>query len=298
MLLLDGPPNPISGQSSASIFTTTANGSEKTFGIEENITTPEIPRGRSGASGYVTFDYISQYTTTPPVAGDASLPILGQELLTTGEYFRSGFVPPVTLSAGVTYQTKSGLRITPSILANGGYAFGVGKSSLGYINGVLYTVPETNFGVNVPYAGIGGPGNAYNASYYVDPQVPGATLHPNVAASRGYNEPAVAGNSLSPPQAYLNLNLEYPIAKNATLGFQIFNLTNNVYSVPEVNTLYQPVSKGVAGPQTGKTSSSLPYGTGYEYGAGDEAYQVGGTLPFTTGFGEGINFNIYGRFKI
>jgi hypothetical protein len=298
VLLLNGPPNPITGQSSASTFTTTANGQERTFGLEGQVTTPEIPRGRSGFSAYATFDYINEYTTTPPVAGGSSLPILGAQLLSSGQYFRAGFVPPVTLSAGLTYQLKNGVRITPSLLANSGYAFGVGRSSYGYINGVLYNVPENNYGVGVPYAGVGGPGNAYNASYYVDPQVPGSTLNPNVVASRGNSEPAIAGNGRSPAQAYLNLDLEFPAGKNATIGLDIFNLTNNIYTVPVDNTQYQAVATGVAGPQTGKIAASLPYGTSYEYGAGDETKYDGGYLPFTNSAGSGLTFNIYGRFKI
>jgi hypothetical protein len=298
VLLLNGPPNPVTGQSSASIFTTTANGSERTFGLEGQITTPDIPRGRSGVSAYITGDYINEYTTTPPVAGGSALPILGAQLLQSGQYFRAGFVPPVTLTAGLTYQLKNGLKITPSLQANSGYPFGVGQSSYGYINGKLYNVPETNFGVGVPYAGVGGPGNAYNASYFVDPQVPGATLNPNIVGSRGYTEPAIAGNGRSPAQAYLNLDVELPLGKNATIGVDAFNITNNVYSVPQVNTEYQAVATGVAGPQSGKIASSLPYGTGYQYGAGDESKNNGGYLPFTTGFGAGLTFNVYGRFKI
>jgi hypothetical protein len=296
--LASGPPNPITGQTSAAVFTTTANGSERTFGIEQQITTPDVPEGQSGISGYATLDYINEYTNTPPVAGGSNLPILDQYLLQSGEYFRAGFIPPVTISTGFTYHMKNGLRITPSLLTNFGYAFGVGRSSFGFINGVLYTIPEDNYGPNVPYAGVGGPGNAYNASYFVDPQVPGSTAKPNIVGDRGYNEPAIAGNGKTPGQAYLNLTLEYPFTKNATIGFEIFNLTNNVYTVPEDNTLYQPVGHGVAGPQTGKVATSLPYGPNYVVGSADESVNNGANLPFLNGYGPGINFNVYGRFKI
>jgi hypothetical protein len=183
-------------------------------------------------------------------------------------------------------------------LANLGYAFGVGRSSYGFINGELYNIPETNFGPNVPYAGINGPGNAYNASYFVDPQVPGTTANPNIAASRGYNEPAIAGNGRSPAQAYLNLNVELPVSKNATVGVEVFNLTNNVYNVPQVNTEYQPVGYGIPGPHTGTLATSLPYGTSYVTGAADESLNNGATLPFLNGYGAGINFNVYARFTI
>jgi hypothetical protein len=193
---------------------------------------------------------------------------------------------------------KNGIKITPSLLANSGYPFGVGRASLGTINGVTYNVPETNYIGGLPYAGPNGPGNAYNASYYVDPQVPGSTLNPNIVANRGYTEPELAGNGRSPSQAYLNLDVEFPIGKNATIGLDAFNLTNNTYTVPQVNTEYQAVATGVAGPQTGKVATSLPYGTNYQYGAGDESKNEGGYLPFTNGFGAGLTFNIYGRFKI
>jgi len=193
---------------------------------------------------------------------------------------------------------KNGVRITPSLLTNFGYAFGVGQAGYGFVNGVLHNLQETNYGQNVPYAGPNGPGNAYNASYFVDPQVPGSALSPNVAGSRGYAEPSIAGNGRSPAQAYLNLTVELPVAKNATIGLEAFNLTNNVYNVPIVNTLYQPVGKGIAGPQTGQIASSLPYGSAYQVGAGDESYNNGSTLPFLSGYGAGISFNVYGRFKI
>jgi hypothetical protein len=297
-LLLDGPPNPITGQTSATTFTTTANGQERTFGLEGQITTPEIPRGRAGYSAYATFDYINEYTLTPPVEGEASLPIEPAYLFQSGQYFHAGFVPPVTLSAGLTYQLKNGVRITPSLLANSGYAFGVGRTSYGAINGVFYDVPENNYGVGVPYAGPGGPGNAYNASFYVDPQVPGSTLNPNIVASRGNAEPAIAGNGRSPAQAYLNLDLEFPLGKNATVGLDMFNLTNNTYTVPVDNIKYQAVATGVAGPQTGQIATSLPYSASYEYGSGDATKYNGGYLPFTNSAGSGLTFNIYGRFKI
>jgi hypothetical protein len=296
--LASGPPNPITGQTSAAVFTTTANGNERTFGIEQQISTPEVPRGRSGFSGYATFDYINSYTNTPPIAGSSSLPILDQYLLGTGLYFRSGFVPPVTVSTGFSYNFKNGIKITPSLLFNDGYAFGVGRSSLGFINGIVYGVPETNYGVNVPYSGLNGPGNAYNASYYVDPQVPGSSQHPNIAGSRGYNEPAIAGNATSPAQAYLNLDVELPLSKDFTVGVDAFNITNNTYNVPQVNSLYQPVGHGVAGPATGKLATALPYSSTYTVGAADESPLNGAQLPFLNGYGPGITFNVYARFTI
>jgi len=94
------------------------------------------------------------------------------------------------------------------------------------------------------------------------------------------------------------MNVEYPVSKNATLGLEVFNLTNNVYTVPQVNTEYQPVATGVAGPQTGKVASSLPYSSSYILGSANESYLNGSNLPFLNGYGAGINFNVYARLKI
>ncbi len=293
VLLLNGPPNPITGQSSASVFTTTASGNEKTFGIEGELTTPDVRPGQSGLSGFVTFDYINELLNTPPVAGSSNLPILGQQLLLTGQMFKAGFVPPVSAVLGATYHFKNGITITPTIFANDGYPFGVGTSSIGYVNGELLTIPETNYGPNTPYAGVSGPGNAYNASYYVDPQVPGSTLNPNIAASRGYAEPAIAGDKNSPAQFFLNLDFEAPINKNITVGAQVFNLLDNHYNVPIVNTLYQPVADGVSGPTTGQLASA-----GSVIGAANEYYPGGATLPFLNNYGVGTSWNVYLRTRL
>ncbi len=300
VLLLNGPPNPITGQSSASVFTTTASGNEKKFGIEAQLTTPDVHRGQSGFSGFLTFDYINALTNTPPVAGSSNLPILAGQLLQTGQYFKAGYVPPVSAVLGVTYHFKSGITITPTIFANGGYPFGVGQTSIGYVNGQLMTVPETNYGApNLPYAGASGPGNPYNASYYVDPQVPGSYQNPNIAASRGYSEPMIAGNKNSPKELFANLDVEVPVSKESTVGFQVFNITNNHFSVPGINTQYQPVANGVAGPATGQLANANPLSPGYTVGAGNEYYQAGSTLPFyNPNYGVGTSYNVYFRTKI
>jgi hypothetical protein len=297
VLLLNGPPNPITGQSSASVFTTTPNGNEKTAGIEAQLTTPDIRPGEQGISGFITLDYINELLNTPPVAGSSALPILNGSLLGTGQLFKANFVSPFSTVIGATYHFKNGTTITPTIFANIGYPTGVGQSSIGYVNGELLTTPETNFGApNLPYAGVSGPGNAYNASYYVDPQVPGSILNPNIAGSRGYAEPAIAGEKNSPAEAYVNLNIETPVGKNVTAGVQIYNLLDNHYGVPVVNSLYQPAGFGVSGPQTGTLASSLP-GSGV-VGAADEYYPGGATLPYLNNYGLGTSWNFYIRTKI
>ncbi|HEX8806349.1 MAG TPA: carboxypeptidase regulatory-like domain-containing protein [Candidatus Aquilonibacter sp.] len=292
VLLLNGPPNPITGQSSASVFTTTPNGNEKTAGIEALLTTPDVRAGESGVSGFITFNYINELLNTPPVAGSSGLPILQGQLLATGEMFKAGFVPPVSAVMGATWHLKHGTRITPTLFVNGGYPFGVGQQSIGYVNGILTFLPETNY-AGLPYAGPNGPLNAYNGSYFVDPQVPGSDLNPNIAGSRGYNEPAVAGLSNSPPQAYLNLNVEQDVGR-FTVGVQVYNITNNKYGVPIVNTLYQAAGFGVSGPQTGQLSTSVQGVPG----AGDTYYPGGGTLPFLNNYGLGTSWAVYLRVRM
>uniref|UniRef100_E6Q556 TonB-dependent receptor-like beta-barrel domain-containing protein n=1 Tax=mine drainage metagenome TaxID=410659 RepID=E6Q556_9ZZZZ len=296
--LLAGPPNPITGQSSASVFTTLANGNEKTFGLEGELTTPDVHPGQHGLSGFLTVNYINELLNTPPVAGSSNLPVLQQQLLQTGTLFKAGFVPPLSAVLGLTYHFKSGMTITPSLFANDGYPFGVGRTSIGYVNGTLLSIPETNYGPNLPFAGQGQPGQAYNASYYVDPQVPGSILNPNIAASRGYAEPALAGNKNSPAQFFLNLDIEAPVSKTSTIGVQIFNLTNNNYNVPVVNTQYQPVANGVAGPGTGQLATANPLGSSYTIGSGNEYYPGGSTLPFLNSYGLGTSWNVYFRTRI
>jgi hypothetical protein len=292
VLLLNGPPNPITGQSSASVFTTTPNGNEKTFGIEAQLTTPDVRAGQAGVSGFITFNYINELLNTPPVAGSSGLPILQGQLLATGEMFKAGFVPPLSAVIGATYHNRHGLRVTPTLFVNDGYPFGVGQQSIGYVNGVLTFLPETNY-AGLPFAGPNGPLNAYNGSYYVDPQVPGASLNPNIAGSRGYAEPTIAGLANSPAQAYLNLDVEQDIG-HFTVGVDVYNLTNNKYSVPIVNTLYQAAGFGVSGPQTGTlgaTVQGVP-------GAADEYYPGGGTLPFLNNYGLGTSWVVYLRARL
>jgi len=235
---------------------------------------------------------------TPPVATGGlvpsdTLPILNAFLLDSGLLFHSGFTPPFAGQAGATYAFRDGLRITPTVNFNGGYPFGVGKTSIGFIDGVLTTIPETNFGIGVPFAGANGPGNPYNAEYYVDPAYPGSYMNPNIAASRGYNEPALAGQNLTRPAAFLNLNVEAPLHNGITVGASIFNVFNNHNGVPYVNTACQPIADGVGGPQTGTYAAVYPGSPQYTAGGRDQFGPAGAQLPFEPGYNPGTVVNFY-----
>ena len=294
-LIALGPPNPLTGQQSGQVFQTQANGIEKTAGIEGQLTTPDVRPGEKGLSGFITLDYINQLTTTPPVAGSSVLPLVNAYLLNSGVLFKSSFVSPLSTVIGATYHFKNGTTITPTIFANIGYPTEDGASSLGFVNGQLLTTPQTNYGgSNLPYTGVSAPGQSYNATNFVDPQVPGTILNPNIAGNRGDAEPAIAGQKNSPAEAFFNLNIETPISRQVTLGVQVNNVFDNHYGPPVINSLYQPAGFGVSGPQTGQEAAAaqgLP-------GASDLYYPGGSTLPYLNQYGIGTTWNVYLRTKI
>ncbi len=245
-LIANGPPNPITGQTSAAVFQTDANGVEKTAGLEFMLTAPDRP---TGLGGFLTMNYISEFGSAPPVdlgnyANDP-LPILNAYEFNANQLYRSAFLPPFQGRLGLSYKTASGWKINPIFAFDGGFPVGVGSQTYAGVNGGYIWVPETNFGAATPLGGPNGPGNAYNAGYYVDPANPGSYLHPNIAASRGYNEPALPGNALTKPHGYLDLSLEYsPHHTPFTLGMYVANIFNNHYGLWFPNQQYQVCCHG------------------------------------------------------
>jgi hypothetical protein len=292
-LLSNGPPNPVTGQTSASIFATRANGVEKTSGLEFMLTTPERPQG---LSGFLTMNYVSEFSSSPPVAlggnfATDQLPILSQFYFNSGQMYRSGFIPPFQGRMGITYQAGP-WKINPIISFDTGYPIGVGRDTYTGINGVDLWIPATNIPGDGPIGGVNGAGNTYNSPAFVDPSLPGSSLNPNIAATRGFDEPALPGGKLTKPHGYLDLDFEYTM-KNAglTFGMYIANVFNNHYGIWFPNTKYQPVATGISGPQTGQNASAYPGSATYIAGARD--YYVGnwsyypfevpyGTTPSTT----------------
>src|SRR5579872_2991118 len=292
-LLSNGAPNPITGQSSASIFATRANGVEKTSGLEFMLTTPDRPEGWSG---FLTMNYIAEYSSSPPVALGGSfatdaLPILSQFYFNSGQMYRSGFLPPFQGRMGITYQ-HGPWKINPIISFDTGYPIGVGRDTYTGINGVDVWIPSTNVPGDGPIGGVNGAGNTYNSPTFVDPSLPGSSTNPNIAATRGFNEPALPGGALTKPHGYLDLDLEYTFKRaDVTVGAYIANVFNNHYGIWFPNTLYQPVATGVAGPQTGQNASAYPGSATWLAGARDYypgnwsyyPYEVPyGTTPSTT----------------
>jgi hypothetical protein len=258
-LIANGPPNPVTGQTSAAVFQTNANGVEKTYGLEFMLTSPDRPQG---LSGFLTMNYISEWSSSPPVdAGNYandSLPILFTYEFNAGQLYRSAFLPPFQGRLGLT-EKIGGWKITPIFAFDGGFPTGIGSQTYGAVNGQYIWMRETNFGAATPLGGPNGPGNPYNASYFVDPANPGSYLNPNIAASRGYDEPALPGGKLTVPHGYLDLNLEYtPRSSGITLGMYVSNIFNNHYGLWYPNQQYQAVATGVSGPQTGEIPGAYP----------------------------------------
>jgi hypothetical protein len=254
VLLNAGPPDPVTGQQSAGSFQERQTGTTKTYGVEFMATTPERPWGWGG---FLTINYVNALTTTPPVSNSSSLPAVAQYLYQTGALFHAAYLPPLSAVAGIQYKTKSGITINPIITANGGIPYGVGTTTYGFINGVLYQIPTGNVGQGVPFAGPGQPLQPYNALCYVDPAFPGSIFKPKYVACRGDKEAPLAGQTLTHPRTYADLSLQYD-HRGVTYGVYVTNLLDNYRSQPGVNQSWQPVSNGIGGAQTGQFAGAYP----------------------------------------
>lgn len=296
-LIANGPPNPVTGQTSAAVFQTTPNGVEKTYGLEFMLTSPDRP---TGFSGFLTMNYISEFSSAPPVnsgnyAND-QLPILNAYEFNAGQLYRAAFLPPFQGRLGFSYKTHSGWKINPIFAFDGGFPTGVGSQTYAGVNGAYTWVPATNFGAATPLGGPNGPGNAYNSSYYVDPANPGTYLNPNIAASRGYDEPALPGNKLTKPHGYLDLDFEYsPHNSGLTLGMYVSNVFNNHYGLWYPNQQYQAVATGVGGPQSGLLPGAYPSPNNpfYVAGARDNFPLTLSQYPFQVPYNPGTTIQFY-----
>jgi hypothetical protein len=307
-LLNAGPPSPVTGQETAGSFQERETGLQKAFGLEAMLTTPDRA---FGATGFLTFNYINELTDTPPVAGSDSLPIVNQYLYQTGTLFHQSYLPPLSARAGIDFKSRSGWRINPIFDADGGEPFGVGLSSIGFVNGVLYSMPTCNIGICTPYAGPSLPNQSYNSACYLDPAYAGSYFNPKYYACRGDNEPALAGQVYT--HARLSSDLDIEFAKGpSTIGLYITNVFNNYRGEPSVNPDWQPLATGVGGPQSGEFSGAYPivsdnnngfgppYGQNANYiqGARDESQYDQPWLPYNEVYNPGITYRFYYQIKI
>jgi hypothetical protein len=254
VLLGAGLPDPVTGQQTAGTFQEREVGEQKTFGLEFMLTTPDRD---VGWSGFVTANYVNALTNTPPIAGSDSLPIAPQYLYQTGTLFHASYLPPLSAVAGFEYKTQNGWRFNPIFSFDGGIPFGVGLTSYGFINGQLVAIPTGNIGISIPFAGPGLPNSSFNSTCFDDPAFAGNWLHPKYFACRGNAEPALAGQTLTQPRLFTDLNIEYE-HRGITWGIYVTNLFDNYRSEPTVNQAWQPVATGVGGAQTGQFAGAYP----------------------------------------
>lgn len=298
--LNSGPPDPVTGQQSVGAFQERESGTEKAFGMELMITTPDRP---VGWTGFVTLNYLNELTDSPPVAGSDSLPPTPQFLLQTNQLWHEAFLSPLSARAGLTYQTKSGWKVNPIFNADRGIPFGIGLDSIGFVNGVLYHLPTCNLDQCLPYAGPGSPQGPFNSVCYLDPAYPGNYFNPKYFACRGNNEPSLAGGEYTHPRLYSDLDVEYTHGIH-TFGMYVTNVFNNYRGQPTVNNAWQPVATGVAGVQSGQFAGTFPInqdGTpnaAYLGGARDNSLYDQPWLPFPETYVVGRTFRFYYQIKL
>jgi len=305
VLLAGGLPDPVTGQQTAGSFQERQTGYQKTLGFEFMLTTPDRD---PGWSGFLTANYVNGLTSTPPVAGSDSLPLVAQFLYQTGTLFHTSYLQPVSAVAGIQYKSRGGWRINPIFSFDGGIPYGVGMTSYGFLNGTLYAIPTGNLGISTPFAGPGLPNQSYNATCYDDPAFAGSYLHPKYFACRGNTEPALAGQAFTQPRLYTDLNLEYE-HRGVTYGLYITNLFDNYRGEPAVNQAWQPVATGVGGAQTGQFAGAYPVIVDPQSGnlIPNPLYLTGGRnystydqywLPFQHFYVPGRTIRVYTQFKL
>ena len=231
-------------------------GKEFASGVDFSIT----KGGNYGWSGLFTASYVNEFSSVIPTTGNEDFfPQIPAASVQLGNLYRVGFLSPFQSTLAVSYRTHSGIRINPRLTYNVGYPISVGTLTSAFINGVPFNVPNSNAlaGSSASQAGIG-------ANCYVDPQNPGSAFNPNCAAFRGTPEASSAGGKLSHPSAFLDLSLEYaPDSSRYSVGVDMSNLFNQLYSGPAVNARFQPLATGIGGPLTGFSVVPSSYTTSF-----------------------------------
>jgi hypothetical protein len=244
-------------------------GIEKTSGIEFFLT----KEAKYGFSGQLSATYINKLSNVPPLSGSEDFfPTIPTASLDLGNLYRVGYLSPFQSTLAVQYKSKGGLRINPQISYNKGYPLNPGSLTAVFVNGVAENVPNTN---------VTGPSNGLAPAQFVDPANPGTLAKPNVAATLGTPTTASAGGILSNARITANLTIELsPPGSHSTFGVQIYNLFDELYGRPSLNTDIQPVSTGVYGAQTGQLKNyQAQYETVVPYLAPTPASEFGG-LPY------------------
>jgi hypothetical protein len=277
-----GPPGP-DGNPSYTIYAAASTGIERTTGAEMYFTLPAVSKG---FSGFVSATYINALSNIPPGASgeEGVSPVYSAAAGANNVFYRVAYISPLVARSGLSYKTGR-FKISPVLAFNNGFPVTVGNTTplgingggVGYLNGSPTIVPSSNLGLAIPNAYVAGaPNGAAITPNYVDPANPGNYLKPNIAATRGTNEGNNAGSTLSRPRMGLDMSFEYSLTPKSLIGFYVSNVFNNPYGLsalqsgvqPNPNNRYQAVANGVAGPQTGTSSTTFGTATNYLYGGG------------------------------
>jgi len=207
-----------------------------------------------GLSGSLSMTYQNEFSNVVPTSpSEDFFPSIPPASLALGNLYRVGFLSPFVGSLSLQERTRTGWRINPVIYYNRGYPIGSGLLTATTINGLYYNVPNTNITNSSQLGGSAG------APRYVDPRNPGSQFNPNIAATRGTPETAAAGGELSAARfSPVQVTFEYTPPRNphSTFGALVVNVFNQLYGQPQLNTRYQPVATGIAGPYSGYTSTA------------------------------------------
>jgi hypothetical protein len=207
-----------------------------------------------GLSGSLSLTYQNEFSNVVPTSGSEDFfPSIPAASLQLGNLYRVGFLSPFVGALAIQERTRSGWRINPVIYYNHGYPIGAGLITANTVNGVPYNLPNTNITNSAQL------GSAAGAVQYVDPRNPGSLFKPNIDATRGTPESNSAGGVLSAARfSPVQLTIEYQSPRNpraGTVGAVVFNVFNQLYGQPALNTRYQPIATGIAGPYSGYSAS-------------------------------------------
>ena len=231
--------------------TLTNLGIDKTTGLEFLLTKDAA----YGLSGFLALTYVNRLQTVPPgYAGQLEdfYPSAPPQSLALGSLYKAGFLSPFSGRMGLTYRTRGGFKINPIVSYDKGYPIGAGTLTSAFVNGKPGVVPNVN--ISIPGFGpVSNTGSSTGVSQYVDPVNPGSVTKPVIAATRGTAETSLAGGVLSKARFNTDVSFDFtPPGSRNTIGVYVSNLFNQIYGEPTLNSRYQPVATGVAGPQTGQ----------------------------------------------
>ena len=225
-------------------------GQSKTTGVEF-LATKEAAYGLSGSLSLTYQNELSNVVPTSP--SEDFFPSIPPASLQLGNLYRVGFLSPFVGTLAIQERTRTGWRINPVVYYNHGYPISPGLITANFVNGKPFNLPNTNVTNSSQLNAAAG------ADRYVDPRNPGTVFAPNIDATRGTADANAAGGILSAARfTPVQLTVEYQSPKNprSTFGAVVFNLFNQLYGQPALNTRYQPVATGIAGPFSGYSSSA------------------------------------------